>query len=57
VQSVVIICEGFESDYSEIATVIIDCKFRLTVYLINRDTEIRNPLIIGRVNTTNTSQY
>jgi hypothetical protein len=26
--------EGFQSDYSEIAIVIIDCKFRLTVYLI-----------------------
>jgi hypothetical protein len=29
--------EGFKSDYSETASVIIDCKFRLKVYLIKRD--------------------
>jgi hypothetical protein len=28
--------EGFKSDYSETASVIIDCKFRLTVCLIKR---------------------
>jgi hypothetical protein len=28
--------EGFKSDYSETASTIIDCKFRLTVYLIKR---------------------
>jgi hypothetical protein len=28
--------EDFKSDYTEIVTVIIDCKFRLTIYPINR---------------------
>jgi hypothetical protein len=28
--------EDFKSNYSQIATVIIDCKFRLTIYPINR---------------------
>jgi hypothetical protein len=28
--------EDFKSDYSETASVIIDCKFRLTVYVIKR---------------------
>jgi hypothetical protein len=48
--------EGFKSDYSEIATVIINCNSAWRISNKSRY-KIRNPLIIRRVNTTNTSQY